>query len=85
MSVLDNIAKRDAEACEGKRKFLDKTLAKNRAKVLSRGGVKIRVYECTICHAWHLTHTDPTEQREKRRLAREADGTVGSPATGRIP
>jgi hypothetical protein len=85
MTPAEQIRKRDEESCADKRKFLDKTLAKNRAKQLSRGGVKIRVYECAVCHAFHLTHTDPAEQREKRRLAREAAGTVGSPATGRVP
>lgn len=43
--------------CQPKRKFLNETEAKNAAEyqMLITPNLELSVYQCDICHKWHLT------------------------------
>lgn len=59
-------ATNDVATCRRKTRWGTKQRAKKGKALAERRDVKLYIYECSVCHGWHLTSSDPTVERERR-------------------
>lgn len=55
-----------AEACDGKTKFRERTLAASVARRMSRAkDARVIPYACPFCHGWHVGRSLGTRKRDR--------------------
>lgn len=63
--------------CNGKNCYESEREARRVRNLRERLVQKLRVYQCDLCHYWHLTSEEKHEKYPRRRTLRDDDAAWG--------